>query len=260
MLRTDNIVVENMNEYDTVASKFQFESNISSCLGLRERRKYNRLRHRISEIISTIEEESGWKYLNRSFVLLSDYTYNPDAECIEFERNEVLLSNGEVKSSRHTQREMHFIERYFELLLKVSDYEKEKDAIECRFDNGEAENVIPIEEIRHPKEEKIRKDTEYSNASAVGLLRTYGNDAVTILLSWLKRLSQTNYPMDQYKTITSTAISKQMKDTLLSWLATYSYAGEKIYMRYLEEKEKQQLDSAKVKIIEFPYIGEDVDI
>ena len=203
-----------------------------------KRKKLSKIDKLINEIIKNIEDDSGWSYDVDKFTYKSDFKYNISKNDIVFNLNVVKKKNDIYSPSNFTEREMHFVGKYLNLLDRLSDLEKERDSIYLLVNTVKShDNLIDFE--KNYNEYKFREDNEhiskFTRYQASHFMDRYGIDGLLELVDLLNKFDN-NDPISVYRGIKEMNVSKDYKDQLLIWISTYSNSFNKIQKEFDNDK------------------------
>lgn len=268
MLNTANILKENTRQENTLMDFSTYDPIVYEELGFFGRKRYDRYKRLINEAATSIEKESGWRYLGNGFVQLSNYRYNPNTQQIEFNREEVNVVCDRVVTAHKSKREIAFVNRYDSLLARIADLKSRLDLMEIEVfqQKLEKKGISALDDFKNPKKKKITsKDLEYMNWQAGMFERMLGTEGIKLLIEYLNKLSNSRQPMSLYKELSTLTMIPEKKEAFLSWLATYSTGGQRLLEKYQESRSnlKPQVhveEKPKQKVIEFPHINDHKEI
>lgn len=267
MLNTANILKEKTRQDNTLLDFSTYSPIVYEELGFFGRKRYEKYKRLIHEAATSIEKESGWRYLGNGFVQLSNYHYNPNTQQIEFNREEVDVVCDRVVTAHKSKREIAFVNRYDSLLARIADLKSRLDLMEIEVfqQKLEEKGISALDDFKNPKKKKITsKDLEYMNWQAGMFERMLGTEGIRLLIEYLNKLSNSRQPMSLYKELSTLTMIPEKKEAFLSWLATYSTSGDAILSKYQESRPKTTPhiveEKPKQKVIEFPYINNHKEI
>ena len=268
MLNTANILKERTRQDNTLLDFSTYSPIVYEELGFFGRKRYDRYKRLINEAATAIEEESGWRYLGNGFVQLSNYRYNPNTQQIEFNREEVDVVCNKVQTAHKSKREIAFVNRYDVLLSRIAELKSKKDLMELEIFQKELEEkgISALDDFKNPKKKKISsKDLEYMNWQAGMFERMLGTEGIRLLIEYLNKLSNSRKPMSLYKELSTLTMIPEKKEAFLSWLATYSTAGQRLLEKYKESQSSMKPrehveEKPKQKVIEVPGVNSNKEI
>ena len=250
MLNTANIVREKQREKKSFL-KFndEIDESLLEEMNFFEKKKYAHYARLLKELTSKIESSSGWKYIGKSFVQLSDYGYDPTSEQITFERNEIKLICNKVETMHKNKRERSFLNRYESVLLRIAEIKTKKSIIELDAYEKQLRKDMPISYIvpKYSDPEKEAQEVISVQNETEEFLKEFGVKGIAALISYLNSLANSKQPLDLYSRIDNLKLSPEKKLLFLKWLERYSTGGEQLLLCYnnnnknisVEERQKE---------------------
>lgn len=196
----------------------------------------------LNQIINYIELNSGWEYINDSFIFRTNFKYDRDKNDITFDIYKVeRRKNLYICTSNPI--ELSFLEEN-QFLIRILENLQQKQPSFFKEQNNNEDKIIGLEE----KKIKI---------AAHGFSMLYSNTGIYNLVVILNNLIKSNNVEEFYQELKKEEADEGYIEQVINWAKLYTGKGKALYEIYKEEQEKNMKVSKKnTYILSFPNITE----
>lgn len=196
----------------------------------------------LNQIINYIELNSGWEYINDSFIFRTNFKYDRDKNDITFDIYKVeRRKNLYICTSNPI--ELSFLEEN-QFLIRILENLQQKQPSFFKEQNNDKEKITGIEE------EMIKKE-----AHAFSIVYSY--IGIYNLVAILNKLIKSNNVEEFYQELKKEEADEGYIEQVINWAKLYTGKGKALYEIYKEEQEKNMKVSKKnTYILSFPNITE----
>ena len=196
----------------------------------------------LNQIINYIELNSGWEYINDSFIFRTNFKYDRDKNDITFDIYKVeRRKNLYICTSNPI--ELSFLEEN-QFLIRILENLQQKQPSFFKEQNNNEDKIIGLEE----KKIKI---------AAHGFSMLYSNTGIYNLVVILNNLIKSNNVEEFYQELKKEEADEGYIEQVINWAKLYTGKGKALYEIYKEDQEKNMKVSKKnTYILSFPNITE----
>ena len=196
----------------------------------------------LNQIINYIELNSGWEYINDSFIFRTNFKYDRDKNDITFDIYKVeRRKNLYICTSNPI--ELSFLEEN-QFLIRILENLQQKQPSFFKEQNNNEDKIIGLEE----KKIKI---------AAHGFSMLYSNTGIYNLVVILNNLIKSNNVEEFYQELKKEEADEGYIEQVINWAKLYTGKGKALYEIYKEEQQKNMKVSKKnTYILSFPNITE----
>ena len=205
---------------------------------INEDNKYNCL----NQIINYIELNTGWEYINDSFVFRTNFKYDRDKNDITFDIYKVERKDNLYISHSDNPIELAFLKDNQFLLGRLENLQQKQFSF-FKEQNNDKEKITGIEE------EMIKKE-----AHAFSIVYSY--IGIYNLVAILNGLMKSNNIEEFYQKLKKEDDEGYIEQ-VINWAKLYTSKGKALYEIYKEEQENNKIvPKKKAKIIPFSNLTE----
>lgn len=196
----------------------------------------------LNQIINYIELNSGWEYINDSFIFRTNFKYDRDKNDITFDIYKVeRRKNLYICTSNPI--ELSFLEEN-QFLIRILENLQQKQPSFFKEQNNNEDKIIGLEE----KKIKI---------AAHGFSMLYSNTGIYNLVVILNNLIKSNNVEEFYQELKKEEADEGYIEQVIYWAKLYTGKGKALYEIYKEEQDNNMKASKeKAKIIPFSNLTE----
>lgn len=194
-------------------------------------------------IINYIELNTGWEYINDSFIFRTNFKYDRDKNDITFDIYKVERKDNLYTSHNNNPIESAFLEDNQFLLRRLEKLQQKQFSFYKEQNNDD-------EKIKGIEEEMIKKEAH--DFSIV-----YSYIGIYKLVVILNRLMKSNNIEEFYQELKKEEDDEGYIEQVIKWAKLYTSKGKALYEIYKEEQENNMIVSKKkAKIMPFPNLTE----
>lgn len=197
----------------------------------------------LNQIINYIELNTGWEYINNSFIFRTNFKYDREKKDITFDIYKVERKNNLYTSHSNNPIELAFLKDNQFLLDRLENLQQKQFSF-FKEQNNDEEKIMGIEE------EMIKKE-----AHAFSIVYSY--IGIYNLVAILNRLMKSNNIEGFYQKLKKEEDDEGYIEQVVKWAKLYTSKGKALYEIYKKEQENNMIvPKKKAKIIPFSNLTE----
>ena len=194
---------------------------------------FDHLEECIFQITNPIEKNSGWEYVNGSFSLPSDYSF--DGHDITFRVNRV--ENGYTDVDHMNERELAFTKKYAKALSRLAKLEKKREKYFLPA------NTVSLEAFKNAS--FFRTKTSEMAYGLMLFFQSFSADCPGVgvkgLVTALNEVADAPTMEKAYQVIQSKKLPRESERTLLRWLSSFSRKGGLLYDNFVHHEVRRMM-------------------
>ena len=194
-------------------------------------------------IINYIAENTGWEYINNSFILRTNFKYDREKKDITFDIYKVERRNNLYTSHSNNPIELSFLKEN-QFILRILENLQQKQSLFYKDYNNREDKIIGLEEI------KIQKDAHTFSM-------VYSYMGVYKLVVFLNNLMKSNNIEEFYQELKKQEDDEGYIEQVIKWANIYTSKGKALYEIYIKDLDnKMSINKNKIYILSNPNITE----
>lgn len=194
-------------------------------------------------IINYIEENTGWEYINNSFILRTNFKYDREKKDITFDIYKVERRNNLYTSHSNNPIELSFLKEN-QFILRILENLQQKQSLFYKDYNNREDKIIGLEE------QKIQKDAHTFSM-------VYSYMGVYKLVVFLNNLMKSNNIEEFYQELKKQEDDEGYIEQVIKWANIYTSKGKALYEIYIKDLDnKMSINKNKIYILSNPNITE----